>query len=61
MKKLLSLIVTLSLLFCSGSLGEETLTDAMSRITLNVKTVLDIPDDYTDFSGNFSDGRWYLS
>ncbi len=61
MKKLLSLIVTLSLLFCSGSLGEETLTDAMSRITLNVKTVLDIPDDYTDFSGNLSDGRWYLS
>lgn len=62
MKKLLSLIVILSLLLvCMGSLGEETLTDAMSRITLNVKTVLDIPDDYTDFSGNFSDGRWYLS
>ena len=62
MKKLISLVVILSLLLgCAGSLGEETLTDAMSRITLNVKTVLDIPDDYTDFSGNLSDGRWYLS
>ena len=62
MRRIISLFVILALtLGCVGAAAEETLTDAMSRITLNVKTVLDIPDDYTDFTGNLSDGRWYLT
>ncbi|MCR4622243.1 MAG: hypothetical protein K5663_09210 [Clostridiales bacterium] len=62
MKKLISLILVFSLaLACFCALSEEALTDAMSRITLNVKTVLDIPDDYTDFTGNLSYGSWYLN
>ena len=62
MRRIISLLVILAMtLGCLCASAEETLTDAMSRITLNVKTVLDISDDYTDFSGNLSDGRWYLS
>ena len=61
MKRIICLFLVLTVLSLGlVAPGEETLTDAMSRITLNVKTVLDIPDEYTDFSGNLSDGRWYL-
>ena len=68
MKKFLALCLAACLLgtavfAMSPPAREENLDAALAEITLLVKNTLDIPDDYTDFSGNYDDylaGQWYL-
>lgn len=69
MKRILSLLLTLCLAAALAvpALAETATGDdmeaALQTITARVKDVLEIDDDYTDFSGNFNDGLrpgWYL-
>ena len=63
MKRFVCLILSLLLvLTCIGMADENpALTQRMTDVTRLVKTVLDISDEYTDFEGSFSGGRWYLN
>ncbi len=67
MKKLMALCLAALLLAApAGAMSppaEESMDTALADITLIVKNTLDIPDDYTEFSGNYDDylaGQWYL-
>lgn len=59
MKKILAIFLA-ALLFLCGVSAEEGLSEGMSRVTSIVKETLALSDDYDEFSGNFSDGRWWL-
>ena len=69
MKKLLCLTLALMLLLGLGAPaaaeGAETKDEQLRRVTLQVKTTLDIGDDYTSFNGDsYERGDatwWYLS
>ena len=62
MKRILSLMIILVLLSCAFSVpAEESLTGAMTRVTLKAVEALDIPESYSEFSGDLYDGRWNLS
>ena len=58
MKKILSWILVLCMCLCA--LGENELAGGMAKVTGIVKETLDIPDDYGEFSGDLSDGLWWL-
>lgn len=68
MKKLLSLCLAALLLAAPvwaavPPAEEEDLDGALAAVTLQVKNTLDVPDDYTDFHGDYDDylsGQWYL-
>ena len=66
MKKLLCLCLSLLLLLGLGlpatAQGEETRDEQLRRVTLQVKTTLDIGDDYTYFNGDSyerGDAAWW--
>ncbi len=69
MKKLLCLTLALVLLLGLGvpaaAAGAESKDEQLRRVTLQVKTTLDIGDDYTSFNGDSYDRGdatwWYLS
>ena len=62
MKQYLALLFAAILALSSlCALSEETLSSEMARVTLLVKEQLDLPDDYSEFSGSLNDGCWTLS
>ena len=53
MKRILSLALVLALLLALGMpAAAETAEEQLKRVTLQVKTTLDIGDDYTSFNGD---------
>lgn len=68
MKGFLSLFLAALLLaapvWAMAPAAEQTALDAqLTEVTLQVKNTLDVPDDFTDFRGDYDDylaGQWYL-
>ncbi len=58
MKQIISVILVLML--CAGCAFAGGFGDELSEITLQVKQVLNIGDEYTDFNGSNYDGYWEL-
>ena len=63
MKKLISLILALSLgISCLCALSEDAgLSGKMAEVTQKVVDALDIGEDYDNFSGNRMEDYWYLN
>ena len=54
MKKTLALILALAMLMGCAALAEEDPRAGLAQLTLKVKTLLDISDEYTSFESNYS-------
>ena len=66
MKRVFSLLLCLCMAFAlaAPALAEAPMDEALTEITVRVKELLEIDDEYTSFSGNWNDGLrpgWYLS
>ena len=66
MKRITSLFIILTLLFAlaaPAAAAELSLQEELTAVTLAVKETLELSDDFSDFSGDYSDspeGRWSL-